>query len=523
MERKFYKDDFERLLQEKADQYKMYPSDRVWNGIYEKLHGRRKWMAGALALLFLLGGLVTVYFLEPGTRKLRASEQTHINAVTAASAVTNPTPIVKPTTSLQLPMPVNAINGRPLVSDNEEPLTLTERISTRREVEATVYSLEPTPDQYDPVAAAPVFTTPSPAPAPVSLEVAPAIIHAIESFNAQVAAERKNEAKNNEAMQMAIAEGMNESVIVSPDALAGTDHNALVNTTENKSTKKATTRNKLVDSRFLHTPSAAASGKPAIRITEKPSRWAWEVYAAPSVSYRRLLDSDKKSNNIPDSINVSVPFSVHNYTGVENIVNHRPAMGLEFGVNLLYAVSERVSLKVGAQVNYTRYDIRAFTANPEKTAIRLGFSNFSSPHDDSITTYPFLRNFTGNSEKWLQNRYIQVSVPIGADVRLLGNKKLQLHVAGSIQPTYVAWSNAYIITPDFTNYTQEQKLLRRWNFNGSFETYLSYKTNGINVHFGPEIRSQFLSSYTSKYAVKEKIMSLGARLGIGIAIPNRKF
>jgi hypothetical protein len=30
-ERNIYGDDFEKQLKEKADQFKMYPSDKVWN------------------------------------------------------------------------------------------------------------------------------------------------------------------------------------------------------------------------------------------------------------------------------------------------------------------------------------------------------------------------------------------------------------------------------------------------------------------------------------------------------------
>jgi hypothetical protein len=42
MERNFYNDDdfdFEQFLKQKADQYKMYPSDRVWNNIDNSIRG----------------------------------------------------------------------------------------------------------------------------------------------------------------------------------------------------------------------------------------------------------------------------------------------------------------------------------------------------------------------------------------------------------------------------------------------------------------------------------------------------
>src|SRR5882724_9162637 len=52
MERKFYNDEFEELIRQKTDQYKMYPSDKVWKGIYNSLHTkRRRFIAGMSVLI----------------------------------------------------------------------------------------------------------------------------------------------------------------------------------------------------------------------------------------------------------------------------------------------------------------------------------------------------------------------------------------------------------------------------------------------------------------------------------------
>ena len=51
MEKKFYHTDFEDLIKEKADQYKMYPSDRVWKGIDRSIRSRRKWYWSGFVLL----------------------------------------------------------------------------------------------------------------------------------------------------------------------------------------------------------------------------------------------------------------------------------------------------------------------------------------------------------------------------------------------------------------------------------------------------------------------------------------
>ncbi|HUR09959.1 MAG TPA: hypothetical protein VM012_01240, partial [Flavitalea sp.] len=51
MMRDFYNGDFEELIRQKADQYKMYPSEKVWKEINRSLHSRRKWYWSGLVLL----------------------------------------------------------------------------------------------------------------------------------------------------------------------------------------------------------------------------------------------------------------------------------------------------------------------------------------------------------------------------------------------------------------------------------------------------------------------------------------
>jgi len=82
MERNFYTDDFEELLKEKADQYKMYPSDKVWNGIQSSLHSRRKWYWMGFALL--LSG-VSYYAIEALVAPPRPAQKSNSRLATASS------------------------------------------------------------------------------------------------------------------------------------------------------------------------------------------------------------------------------------------------------------------------------------------------------------------------------------------------------------------------------------------------------------------------------------------------------
>ena len=59
MERRFDMSDFEQSLKDHADQFKMTPSKRVWNGIYNNLHPGSKWPSITVAIVFLIT-LVTI-------------------------------------------------------------------------------------------------------------------------------------------------------------------------------------------------------------------------------------------------------------------------------------------------------------------------------------------------------------------------------------------------------------------------------------------------------------------------------
>src|SRR5688572_24500437 len=71
MENKFSNREFEEFVKDNADQYRMFPSDKVWNGINNALHTRRKWYGFWLGFLLLLtGGSVTwVMSTYPSSKK----------------------------------------------------------------------------------------------------------------------------------------------------------------------------------------------------------------------------------------------------------------------------------------------------------------------------------------------------------------------------------------------------------------------------------------------------------------------
>src|SRR4029078_1814933 len=73
MERQFNNGDFEKLLRDNANQYRMYPSEKVGKGIHSSLHTRRRWYGLTAAIMLLVTGSIVsiiIYNDKPGKNNL---------------------------------------------------------------------------------------------------------------------------------------------------------------------------------------------------------------------------------------------------------------------------------------------------------------------------------------------------------------------------------------------------------------------------------------------------------------------
>jgi hypothetical protein len=109
---------------------------------------------------------------------------------------------------------------------------------------------------------------------------------------------------------------------------------------------------------------------------------------------------------------------------------------------------------------------------------------------------------------------LQVSIPIGVELKILGNKRVQLNVAGTVQPSYLLFNDTYLLSTDYVNYAKETSLVQKWNLHTSFETFISYNVGGIRWQVGPQFRYQLLSTYNDRYPIKEYMMEYGIKVGV---------
>lgn len=457
MERNFYNDDdFEQFLKQKADQYKMYPSDRVWNNIDNSIRGKRRWFMGGLFLLLL------------GTAALVTNEILSYNYKQLANELNQDVPA-------SVPYFFTDDNSNSLIASNRSAIAVNRTSSNKNK--------------------------------------APLV--AIPSYNA---------ANLNDQTPGFISA---PSLVSSSNEIGEFVVNS--NTPENINKTEITIKDGGVPELSLDTKQPL-QGKLSVESTsseeeQQPSRSLWQdllqreallkgrsklsliMYASPIVSYRKLSNINKSSEFSPVAVNFS--------ENIDGYVDHKPAIGFELGSKAQYNLSKNLLLQAGLQLNYSRYNIRAYNTYAEKATIALR----STPRADTFASYTSLRNFGGYSPEQLQNQYLQLSIPIGAELVLLGGKKrLQLSVAASVQPSYLLTNNSFLISTDYKNYVKNPDLTRRWNLHTNVEAFVSYKANGLRWQVGPQFRHQTLSSYSDKYPIREYITEFGFKLGVSKTI-----
>ena len=467
MERHFNNGDFEKLLRENANQYRMYPSEKVWKGIHSALHTRRRWYGLSAAIMFLLTGSTVFIIIHNNSGKNNSAGQKNVSIqnsnqqqviADAANDTKTFTPAVneiKPANRPTANLAELYLNGHVFTSstkdDIQPDLSLNNNLSNIIGQEVLDPSISG--NNIDVIDDHPYLYT------------------------------DLNLLKQHIFVKPEVAPG---DVLV-PDEKNITDHKSVDENTEQK---------------INDAISALASQNVLIPKTAKQSRVTGQVYFAPTVSYRKLTENKK----VYAGTGFSVPIDL------KNVIKHKPAMGLEFGIEGKYRVNEKFSIKTGLQFNINRYDIRAYSHPTEIATVALT-SNYGVV--DSLSTTTNYRNFSGSSpnSNWLENFYFQVAAPVGVEIILSDNKNIQWGLSGTLQPTYVIGDRAYLISSDYKNYAKFPDLMRRWNISTGVGTFVAYSTGRIKWQVGPHFRYQHLSSFVSELSVKEKLYAVGLRVG----------
>jgi hypothetical protein len=448
-ERNIYNDEFERQLREKADQFKMYPSDKVWNEVHSSLHTRkRRFVVG---MSFLIGSIL---FLA-GTQLISPVRNTQAKSVTAKINTT-----VKPATSADLPdFTIGNFEATPLNNSADHHVSDDNLFGT------TSFILRPV-----------------------------------------IASEKSIP----ETQELLTEKNTNRVKPIQP-----------VEQTVSKKSETPVSTNDLMESMKSVINNPASDIIAAEMISEKTGtqprnhsdRYSWEIYITPTLNthYLNGINYRTMAQALP-----TAPIMVVHIANVNGFVDNTPVLGYNVGGNILYHISKNISLKAGLEFSFSRYYINTYNSGQGQSAASLS-SYFGYVADSLINMSNGRSSIDKNPERY-QNRYYQLSIPVGIDMKVISKGKFQVHLGATLQPSYLLNTDAYVLSNDFSSYTKDAEAFRRWNLIAGAEAYISYGVGKIRWEIGPQVRYQIFSTYKNSYPLQENMLNYGIRFGISKSI-----
>lgn len=472
MKRKFYTD-FEKHLKENADEFKMYPSKKIWHGLYNDLHPGKRWPSAAMSIFFLFV-LVILGHLNTG-KDLRS----HIASTTPAEITPNritdkPLKVVSKAHQTR----VNEVTSSQDLSADENGSPVTDATVTDKSSEQNITSAVTYEINKKQIAISPIVTPPSAKMAEQSGK------H-----------DENNADENKPAKIMSDFNQSNLTISNSPRI-------------EEKpiAEKKITEKNKVTPKSSELTEEEKQLILLAALKQKRREHISWTYYITPSISYRNLMEEVV----VPGTV-ASGPMMAAS-RDMQSSVDQKPFIGLELGTSLNYKLSEKLKVKSGLQLNYSNYSIKANNTHPTQAELILNSSTTGTPY--TLSTVSLYGNKTGVSEVTLHNYSLQVSAPVGLEYELGGNENMQFSVAATFQPSFVIKDKSYVLSTNKLNYLTDKSLMRRWNMTTNIGAFVSFQSNSFRWQIGPQLHYQLKSTYTGNYPVQEHLIDYGIRIGV---------
>ncbi len=528
IENEFYEDEFEQLLKEKADQFSMYPSKRVWHSIYNNLHPGRRWPSVVISLV-LISSLILVGYLNTGensiTRQINNTAFTQAsgekeNKISAKQNARRKTQVISYSTTDQQP-PYAYNDAFDDVITNETDMYAYTIVKSNRPV--YLRSLITTTDvnapteiklPVDNIGTANTNNGPEVVQSVDAYIKSSKILSDIATYNKKYKNSSSKPADKNTNTDIADDRNAEDANLTS-GYTAGPLTKSANNTTNTdvvklaqSNTKTKADANTLTDKKDITNEEKVWIENYALQNMPASKKWkgrlGYQLYVTPAVNYRKLTTKTKYA---------AVPFAEGD---INNSISQKPGIGIEAGFGLTYAVAKRLQLKGSVQLNYTNYNIDADQTNhPVNTDILLNDPASGLSYSSArLTTISNSYNASALSPVKLHNRTYQISIPIGFAYKLSSNKNVDWFAGASVQPSYIFGGNAHIVSSDLKNYVSEPSSIRSWNLNLGFETYMNFKVGSYNLQVGPQIRYQVNSTYKSNVALVEKPYAIGLKFGL---------
>ena len=512
MESNEHKEDFEIFLKGKADSYKMFPSEKVWADLNDHLHPRKKWPYLVVAAIFLgLGFGGKIYDNRNITQHSDSVSSTPIAGQESIMAVNKPPATASNETKAIVRELYPSKTGSGQLKSHLH-LSEQESIPLKNSPETGHFILTSPVDVESGLSADNAFQDKINSPAILSGKSLP-LTTDYHSFRKQ----QGNFPSTSHADSKSQTSGRKENHLSKSLPLSGTN-------------TKSTERKSFLNPHSSDVNGSAAAdfgndqkqqkGQPdlgkttaennratAIKV-KKPGKnnLGWQLYFGPTISYRRLYGTVNENSYSNAMMYSSLPGRPHD---INSAVSHSPSVGMELGTAMVYSINKRFRVKGGLQFNYSQYSIGAYNYNAEITPL-----NAAGIGHTEIKALSYHRNFDGFSYSQLRNERFSISIPVGAELVVLGNKNVQFNIAGTLQPGFMLNNNSYLLSTNLRNYAKVPSLYRDFNINTAIEAFLSINKGTFKWNIGPQFRYQLLSSFKQNYPIKEHLYDYGIKVGM---------
>lgn len=478
MENKKYQDEFEQFLQDEVKQHRMYPSDRVWSNIRTELHGYRSWPALTFIAVFIVTALTLTTVLNTH------NQSTHLQPLSVPNVV--------------------AIQQEAIAANNAAHEKSKRYFNTLAPSAINTQTIERLNNVDGSNYVGPDNITPGATIADISLPK-PAI----------------TVSSNNNKVHPVLTSPISNSKIETE--VLGSEPITLATANTEPSVNKEEANNKqAIDEKLIL--EAAPTGSPYVSeavvvkklSARKLSKFGFQFYITPSTSYRRLSD-EKVKDLVQPAVSAALPVNapLNQPADVNQVVRHRPAIGMELGFAVLYNITDRLKLKTGVQLNIRHYQIETFQSSTYDRAT-ISLINFNGI--ENITRYSPYNNNVGYKQTELANKVYQLSLPVGIQWDVIKGKHVSLNAEASVQPTLNLNKNVYLLSTDYRHYADGNDFVRKWNINTNVGVNLSFTSGKTSWQIGPQVRYQHLPTFSNKYPIKEYLLDYGLRIGLTKAL-----
>ncbi len=506
MERRFDMSDFEQSLKDHADQFKMTPSKRVWNGIYNNLHPGSKWPSIPVAVVFIMG-LVTIGSLNNSTTKLDRTVTIKTHPTTNSSkseiewqAEEAPAPQTNSrsyseimdgqknnNTSRKDIIEGQNKNSSDKISSSSLSIVVN-NLKGKSNSESKVQNnltLESLSLKGNEVMPADVNTSAANTVNEQKTEVAllqkPVILQA--DLQATVAQKPEELSKDlfvpvsYKIFSIPLSGSLADRIIC-VDRIEPVLNNQIEILNENLTIPK------------IH--------------MKKNNKIEWTFYVNPIIS---TISFNKKT--IQPSVNTSSIVVLSNQPSFKII--HNPRFGIETGAEMSFQIAKKLQFITGLNLSYSGFNNVSNLVHPTFATLNLVDNTGQTYTKNYITHYG-----NGQSQDHINliNYNIETSIPMGIQYNIWTSQKIKIDVSSLLEPSVVIRDDAYLISSDGRYYVNDPMLVRRTNIDGHLGSYITLIGKKIKWHLGPDLRYQLLPAYKNIYPTKEHLIDYGIRIGI---------